>query len=98
MKSPAVSPGDGLSPTNYGWFTNKDGRLQPIWFEGPAAPSSLFGTTDNTDAGTEIDSDSDETIITGIDEDLDELSDSDDEPWSEDSDSDQDDENLIDTE
>ena len=91
MKSPAVSPGDGLSPTNYGWFTNQDGRLQPIWFEGPAAPSSLFGTTDNTDAGTEIDSDSDETIITGIDEDLDE-------PWSEDSDSDQDDENLIDTE
>ena len=73
-----ASPGDGLSPTNYGWFTNKDGRLQPIWFEGPAAPSSLFGTTDNTDAGTEIDSDSDETIITGIDEDLHELSDADD--------------------
>ena len=86
-----ASPGDGLSPTEYGWSVN-DNLLQPIWFQGPAVPDTLF--TNSTTV--EVDSDSDETIITGSEAQcdlealsLDELSDSDDEPWSEDSDSDQ---------
>ncbi|KAG1710383.1 hypothetical protein GQR58_002668 [Nymphon striatum] len=78
---------------------DKNDRLQPIWFEGLPAPDSLFRTTDNKEAETEVESDSDETIITGMDDEtgnersnLDELSDSDDDPWSEDSGSDQEDE------
>ena len=94
-----ASPDQGLSPTDYGWSV-KDDLLQPIWFDGPATPSALFsnGTEeDHHDSG----SDTDDTIIQSPDgfeesdmetDDQNELmSDfelSDDDPWSEDSDSD----------
>lgn len=98
-----ASPDQGLSPTDYGWSVKSD-LLQPTWFDGLPAPDSLFsshadGGDVNIDNGD--DSDSDETIILSRSEendmetdDLDELSDhamsnmSDDEPWSEESDSD----------
>ncbi len=35
------TPGDGLSPTEYGWCLN-DNLLTPIWYEGPAIPDNLF--------------------------------------------------------
>lgn len=83
-----ASTGNGLRPSDYGWNL-KLNILQPAWFEGPAVPSSLFKTTDMTDASSmEGESDSDETIITGSDMDsdpdeLDELIESEDEQWSE---------------
>lgn len=81
-------PGEGLSPTDYGW-SETDGVLQPIWFQGPEAPNDLFGRD-----GEENATDShDETVIVGDALDFesdDELSDSDDEPWSDDSDSESD--------
>lgn len=36
-----TSPGDGLSPTDYGWSVS-DNLLKPTWFKGPAIPDSLF--------------------------------------------------------
>lgn len=89
-----ASPGSNLMPSDYGWHL-KDNILQPTWFQGPATPSSLFRTTSED---MEIDSDSDDTIITAGDdidfepESLGELTDYEDEPWSEDSDSDHEDE------
>lgn len=80
-----ASPDQGLSPTDYGWSV-KDDLLQPVWFDGPATPSVLF--TEENESG----SDSDDTIIqTSCGHDGHEGSDielSDDDPWSEDSDSD----------
>lgn len=95
-----ASPDQGLSSTDYGWSI-KGGLLQPVWFDGPPVPDSLFSShVDGRDVNID-DSDSDETIIlnqSGENEvetsDIDELSDhglsdiSDHEPWSEDSDSD----------
>ena len=88
-----ASPGDGLSPTDYGWSADINNRLEPVWFEGPATPESLFQADEDT--AIEIESDSDETIIVEGDYNMEDLSDTDDDPWSEDSDqedSDQEDE------
>lgn len=95
-----------MVPTDYGWQLVDD-ILQPIWFKGAAIPGILLKKTDEdmaendieTEKDTEIvsDSDSDETIIVGNECDtasLDELSDTDDEPWTEDSDSDPDEEDI----
>lgn len=86
-------PGDGLLPTDYGWCL-KDGILQPKWFNGPAIPASLF-----SDEFMEPDYESNDTIIINNDsnpeeESPDELSELDDEPWTEDINSDFDDENF----
>ena len=78
-------PGEGLSPIDYGW-SETDGVLQPIWFQGPETPNNLFGR-DGEEKVTDSD---DETIILGDTLDFepdDELIGSDDEPWSDDSDS-----------
>ena len=90
-----TSPDQGLCPTDYGWEVDS-GLLQPIWFDGPAVPDSLFCS--DGDANIESDSDSDQATIPSQSgetvmetDDLDEQSDYDlceDEPWSEDSDSD----------
>ena len=89
------SPDQVLCPTDYGWEVD-GGLLQPTWFDGPAVPDALFSCDD----GVNIESDSDSkktTIPTQSGEivketdDLDEQGDYDlceDEPWSEDSDSD----------
>ncbi|XP_068212466.1 uncharacterized protein [Palaemon carinicauda] len=53
-----ASPDQGLSPTDYGWSTNGE-LLQPMWFDGPAVPDTLFTPPDCT----ALESDSDETII-----------------------------------
>ncbi|KAG1694148.1 hypothetical protein GQR58_006938 [Nymphon striatum] len=92
------SPGNGLSPTEYGWSVN-DNVLQPIWSQGPSVPDTLFSNS------TAIEVHNDKSIITGNGAEcdlealsLDELSDSDDRPWSEDSDSGQEkniDHNLL---
>ncbi|KAK3890329.1 hypothetical protein Pcinc_005711 [Petrolisthes cinctipes] len=71
------SPGSGLRPSDF-WWNFRDNILQPTWFEGPAVPSSLFKTGDSDPENPE---------------ELDELIESEDEPWSEDSDSDQEDDN-----
>ena len=79
-------PGEGLSPTDYGW-SETNGVLQPIWFQGLEAPNNLFGR----DGEENLRDSGDETIILGDNlnfESGDELSDSNDEPWSEDSDCD----------
>ncbi len=70
-------PGDGLSPTDYGWCVS-DNLLTPIWFEGPTIPDTLF--SDNTSGNMEIEDGNSEL---DTDDDLDTESD---EAWSEDSD------------
>ena len=86
-------PDHGLSPTDYGWST-KGELLQPTWFDGPAVPDTLFTPSDGT--GLETDSDSDDTFTQmdsdedAHDEEASQLSDSDvsdNDKWSEDSDS-----------
>lgn len=72
-----ASPGRGLRPSDYGWIF-RDIILQPTWFKGPAVLSSLFKI--NTG-----ESDPDNP------EELDELIESEDEPWSEEFDSDKED-------
>ena len=85
-------PGDDLSPTNYGW-TVRDGILVPVWYDGPAIPDKLFGNgrddaedleTDISDDEPEQDSINETPVI------------SDDELWSEDSDSEQEDKDYSD--
>lgn len=90
------NPGNGLSPTEYGWCI-KDDNLQPVWFKGQALPDSLFRK--RTETTVVSDSDEEKTIIGDdndlqsvddlgdFDHDLDALYDTDDEPWSGDSDS-----------
>ncbi|MPC70324.1 hypothetical protein E2C01_064568 [Portunus trituberculatus] len=89
-----ASPDQGLCATDYGWAVDGD-LLQPTWFDGPAVPDSIFPNG----------SDKDQTILTQSEETvmemdtLDELSDydqCDDEPWSEDSDSDTEEIDLCD--
>jgi hypothetical protein len=86
-----------MTPTENGW-QDYGGSLQPLWFEGPALPSYLFKEGEmmdinNNDFVDELDIrdalyDSDDTIVLdGQDIDI-ELSDSDDEAWSEDSEAD----------
>ena len=82
-------PGQDLSPTDYGW--SADGTLLfPTWFEGPAIPDVLFGTGSNNNKEAQSDRNH---AKRPIDHDMegDEISEdevSDDEPWSEDSESD----------
>ena len=92
-------PDQGLSPTDYDWSI-EGSLLQPTWFEGPAFPDSLFAGSDNMAMDTDNGGDSDSTIIDetesqSSEEDINfDLSDfkfsdmSDEDPWSEDSDSD----------
>ncbi|KAK3883498.1 hypothetical protein Pcinc_012197 [Petrolisthes cinctipes] len=88
-------PDQGLSNTDYGWSANGN-LLQPVWFDGPALPDALFTDRDNNkDDSNDACSDSDETTIVESTEDVDSDADdhiyhepSDDEAWSEDSDTD----------
>ena len=89
-------PGHGLRPSDYGWNFN-DNILRPTWFEGPTIPLSLFKTADADSMESENNNDN---IIAGSDDqgsdsenpdEVDVLMESDDQPWSEDSDSDQED-------
>ena len=81
-------PADGLSPQEYGWCKNND-ILQPLWFQGPALPDTFL----RADLEEEDDNDKIEGRNAESEEESDEveLSDSGDEPWSEDSNSDLDD-------
>jgi hypothetical protein len=81
-------PEEGLSPTDYGWYVN-DNLLMPIWFEGPTVPDSLFANDSNNPDEMPVED--------GFDleeETLDGLSDSDGEAWSEESDSEEDDDDY----
>jgi len=93
-------PNQHMSPIHYGWSL-KAGLLQPTWYDGPAIPESLFRTTADTMAQNDDNTEAeiDETIVQSQEEDemlpddaalgeSDSLSLSDEEPWSEDSDSD----------
>ena len=88
-------PADGLSPQENGWCKNND-ILQPLWFQGPALPDTFLMTEleedndmiEERDAASEEESD---VLATTPDMVEVELSDSGDEPWSEDSNSDLDD-------
>ena len=79
-------PAEGLSPTDYGWSLHGN-LLKPIWFKGPTIPDNLFksGTT-NEDMEVEDDNES-ELEVDG------QMSESDGEAWSENSDSEKEDEN-----
>lgn len=80
------SPDQGLCATDYGWAVDGD-FLQPTWFDGPAVPASVFAN--DSDKDQTIFSQSEETVMET--DNLDELSGYDqceDEPWSEDSNSD----------
>ena len=87
-----ASPGDGLSPTDYGWSAS-DNLLKPIWYEGPAIPDTLFtnGSNNTEDMDVEGDSETESEVesISGL------VSDSDGEAWSEDSDSEKEDEDYL---
>ena len=77
-------PGDNLSPLDYGWYVNRDDDLLvPKQYEGPAIPETLF-RCDN-EVGVEDINESDQ--MDEEDEETDILE-SDDEAWSEESDSD----------
>ena len=89
------SPDQDLCPTDYGWEVD-GGLLQPTWFDVIAGPDALFCSDDGVNIESYIDSEK-ATITTQSGDivmetdDLDELVDYDlceDEPWSEDSDSD----------
>ncbi|KAK4318060.1 hypothetical protein Pmani_010907 [Petrolisthes manimaculis] len=87
-------PDQGLCPSDYGWSANGN-LLQPVWFDGPSLPDTLFTDRDNNkDGSNDTCSDSDETTIvksTDVDSDADDHiyhEPSDDEAWSEDSDTD----------
>lgn len=89
-------PDQGLSPTDYGWAANGN-LLQPVWFDEPAIPDVLFSDRCNSnDNSNDACIDSDETTIldsTDVDVDADDYihhDPSDDEAWSEDSDTDSD--------
>lgn len=86
-----MSPGEGLSPTDYGW-SMKDNLLKPMWFEGPAIPTSLFTDGSNNAEDIEIASDSacGSEEVTAEDY----VSDSDGEPWCEESDSEEEEDYL----
>ncbi|KAK4320394.1 hypothetical protein Pmani_008745 [Petrolisthes manimaculis] len=84
-------PDQGLSATDYGWSANGN-LLQPVWFDAPALPDALFIDRDNNKKDSnDACSDSDETTIVESTEDIDDhiyQESSDDEAWSEDSDTD----------
>uniref|UniRef100_UPI00358F2F11 uncharacterized protein isoform X3 n=1 Tax=Myxine glutinosa TaxID=7769 RepID=UPI00358F2F11 len=56
-----ASPGDGLSPTDYGWSVN-DNILKPTWFEGPVIPDSLFANGRNNAEDMEVVGDSESEL------------------------------------
>ena len=81
--------GHGLSPNDFGWCIKND-VLKPVWFKGQAMPDSLFRKGIESTEVTDSD-DIEEKITVGNDRNLqssdEEISDSDDEAWSGDSDS-----------
>ena len=88
-------PDQDLCPTDYGWEV--DGSLlQPTWFDGTAVPDALFCSDDGVNIESYSDSEKATIPIQSGDivmetDDLDELVDynlCEDEPWSEDLDSD----------
>jgi len=87
-----ASPGDGLSPTNYGWSVS-DNLLKPTWYEGPAIPDSLFMNDSNYAENMEFESDSESDLEVETINEL--VSDSDGEAWSEDSDSEKEDRDYV---
>lgn len=71
----------GETPCNYGWYLNKE-LLQPIWFEGQELPKSLFNKGNENNEPTESDGEDAE------------LTDTDSEAWSDDTNSDSNGEEL----
>ena len=71
MSSTTAQPSNGLSPTDFGWIS-QDGLLQPVWYKGPALPENLFKNSDDSTSQAEVS--------------IEELSESDSEAWSEESD------------
>ena len=61
-----ASPATGMVPINYGWHMD-NGILEPIWFKGPTMPDNLFVNDKKLDNEAEAEKICDE---------------SDDEPWS----------------
>lgn len=70
-------PCENFSPTDYGWAV-EDNALVPVWFEGPAIPVKAGQSTGEEDDLEKNDNE---------DEPEDLMNDSDEEAWSEDSDS-----------
>ena len=71
-----TTPGEGISPTDYGWCL-KDGLLSSVWYEGQAIPDNLFETP------MEIESENNNSDADNTEN----ADDTDDDAWSEDSDS-----------
>lgn len=92
-KANTANPNEHMSPDDYGW-SRKEDLLQPLWYDGPSIPESLFTT--NTDTRSEdhdnANADTEATFVYSQEEDetsddSDNMRESDDEPWSEDSES-----------
>lgn len=93
MRAMTAAPGQGISPIDYGWSV-EDKCLKPTWFEGPAIPRSLF--TDGSDDGAEgIGIQSDDESGTEVGTSDEQVSDSDDEAWSEGTDTEDEDEDST---
>lgn len=75
------APANGLSPTDYGWYVDNS-LLKPTWFEGPATPDCLFAEKSTNRQNRESEDNND--TVSEADDELERLSD---EVWSEDSDS-----------
>jgi hypothetical protein len=98
----APEPTKDIHPLNLGWIDNRDGHYEPYWFAGTSLPDTLMGNADskpglvlqdesNAASDTEIDphdvdegNESDDPDIVDVDDDIQ----SDDQPWSDDSESD----------
>lgn len=82
-----ASPGNSLSPTDFGW-TVENNLMTPIWFDGPVIPDRLFTNVSNNTEDIVLESESSEIEIETTDG---LVNDSDGEVWSEESDSEEDD-------
>ena len=71
-----TQPTRGMEPTNYGWRM-VNGYLTPQWFEGESLPTSVLEAEEQSEPVGDVES-----------PDAHDDDDYDDEPWSEDSDSD----------
>ena len=79
------APTNGFSPTDYGWYVDNS-LLKPTWFEGLATPDCLFA--EHSADGNELNED-DSDAVWESEEDLEMVADE--EAWSEDSDSEEED-------
>lgn len=81
----SASPGNNLSPADYGWYMNKE-LLQPKWFDGPAIPVSLFKDDEEEEEKEEEEKSLSIRDTSSDEEEASEMETSDDKAWSEDSD------------